>query len=172
MFSLKRLYVKIISQEGSPECIARGAALGLVVGFVIPVGLQTFPAIALAFVFKANKVLSWLFTCVTNPATIFAIYPVQCYIGSLLLMRPMSREAFGNSFGRLASAESIAEYWEAFTSLVADIILPFFAGGALFAAVSAPIGYFASLYLVRAYRRRKAEKIRKRLEKMSSAGKK
>ena len=44
-----RTYLKIIRTEGTPSSIARGVSIGLAVGLIIPVGLQTLPAIFLAF---------------------------------------------------------------------------------------------------------------------------
>ena len=135
-----KTYLKIIRTEGTPSSIARGVALGLAVGLIIPVGLQTAPAIFLAFVFKANKVLTWMCTCVTNPATAIVIYPVQCWIGSYLIFHPISFSTFTAEFNEVVHAESIAAAWQAFTELSGVILLSFFAGGLLFAIIAAPLG--------------------------------
>lgn len=157
--ALKLFYYKIVRQEGTPESVARGAALGLFIGFLIPIGLQTVVVIPLAFLFKANKVLSFLFTMLTNPATVFFIYPIQCYIGSVILGNPMSI----NTLQERLFAVNWESRWDAFLGLGNDIIVTFFVGGALFGILSAPIGYFACYGVVERYRYRRQERLRKRL---------
>lgn len=152
---LYRLYLKLVKAEGSPESIARGVAIGLAVGLILPVGAQTLPVLALAFLLKANKVLSWTFTCVSNPASVFILYPFQCWVGSYLVFKPLSRDVFASRFSALVNASSISETFHELGELGADILIPFFAGGVFFAVICAPLGYVVSLQLVRAYLRRK-----------------
>lgn len=161
----RRFYVKLIKSEGTPTSIARGVAIGLAVGLIIPVGLQTLPAIFLAFVFKANKVLTWTFTCVTNPATAIVIYPFKCWIGGFLLFSPMKMDHLAEEFHDLLHAETLIGGWNAFTSLGWDILLPFFAGGLFFALLAAPLGYILSFKAVAAYHARRE---RRRLRLMQS----
>ncbi len=168
-FSFRRLYFKILHSEGTPKSIARGVAIGLTCGLIIPIGLQTFPALFLAFLLKANKVLTWSFTCVTNPASVIVIYPFQCWIGSYLVFKPLSMESFNAKFQDLANAESLKEGFITFCSLGWDIILPFFAGGILFAVIAAPAGYIFSYKIVDAYQKRKAAKRKMRLQMQKAA---
>ena len=166
-----RFYVRLIRSEGTPSSIARGVALGLAVGLIIPVGLQTLPAIFLAFVFKANKVLTWTCTCVTNPATAIVIYPFQCWVGGFLMFSPMKMSHLAEKFHDLLHAETIAAGWQAFTSLGWGILLPFFAGGIFFALLAAPLGYILSFKAVTAYHaRRERRRLRLMQSKEKSAG--
>lgn len=166
MFSLKklswkRIYYKIVSQEGTPESIARAAAIGLATGFLIPVGFQTFVVFPLAFIFKANKVLSFFFTMVTNPYNAVIIYPLQCYLGSLIMFQPMKLSEIEMKLKTFLSEQT----FENLRSLSEELLIPFFVGGAALALVSAPIGYFASYGIVQRYRERKEKRLRKRLAK-------
>ena len=164
--SFYKLYLKIVKAEGTPECIARGVAVGLTVGLILPIGFQTLPALALAFLLKANKVLSWTFTCVSNPASVFILYPIQCWVGSYIVFRPLSLNSFSSRFSSLTEASSLSETFRALGELGADVMIPFFAGGVFFALVSAPIGYVVSRRLVLAYLRRKERLRQKRQQKM------
>lgn len=157
--SPKRLYFKIVHQEGTPESMARAAAIGLAVGFVLPVGLQTIVVIPLAFIFKANKMLSFLFTMITNPYTAFLIYPPQCYLGSLVMMKPLKLADIEARLKTLTHDQS----FDNMMSLGNDIIVPFFVGGAVLALLSAPIGYFACYGIVQRYRERREKHLLKRL---------
>ncbi len=165
----RKLYFKIISQEGTPESVGRGMAIGLFIGFILPVGLQTIPALALAFLFKANKALTWLFTCISNPASVFILYPIQCYTGSLLILNPMSFSALKEKFGAIANAEGFRAILDAFLELGADIMIAFFAGGLFYGILFAIAGYWTGSRLVRIYREKKARRRAARL-KVSQPG--
>ena len=163
--TLYKLYLKVVKAEGSPESIARGVAIGLTVGLVLPVGFQTIPVLVLAFLLKANKVLSWTFTCISNPASMFILYPFQCWVGSILVFKPLSLETFSSRFSVLAEASSWGEKFRALGELGVDVMVPFFAGGIFFALVCAPAGYLISHRLVLAYLRRKERLRLKRQQK-------
>ena len=155
---LVRFCIKVVRAEGTPESIGRAAAIGLATGFILPIGFQTLPALFLAFVFKANKVLCWTFTCVSNPASVFFLYPVQCWIGSMVLFRPLTFHTLAGKFKDLAEAGTVREGIRACGALGTDIMIAFFAGGVLFALIFAPAGYWLCLRLAQAYRDRKQAK--------------
>ncbi|MBO5201585.1 MAG: DUF2062 domain-containing protein [Lentisphaeria bacterium] len=161
-FSLRRLYFKVMQQEGTPESVGRGIAIGLFIGFILPIGTQTFPALFLAFLFKANKALTWLFTCVSNPASIFILYPIQCYTGSLLIMRPMSFADLNDKFGAIVQADGMKEVALAFWNLGSEIMITFFVGGLFYGTILAVAGYWTGSRLVRLYRKRKEKKRQER----------
>ncbi len=160
----RKLYFKIISQEGTPESVGRGMAIGLFIGFILPVGLQTIPALALAFLFKANKALTWLFTCISNPASVFILYPIQCYTGSLLVLNPMSLSSLKEKFGVIATADGFRAIADAFLALGADIMIAFFAGGLFYGTIFSIAGYWTGFRLVRLYREKKAKRRAARLK--------
>lgn len=157
-FSLRRLYFKVMQQEGTPESVGRGIAIGLFTGFVLPIGTQTLPALFLAFLFKANKALTWLFTCVSNPVSIFVLYPIQCYTGSWLIFRPMSFAELNNKFGAIANADGMKAAALAFWDLGSEIMITFFVGGLFYGTICAVAGYWIGARLVRLYRKRKEKK--------------
>ena len=150
--------LKVIQQEGSPTCIARGVALGLAAGLIIPIGFQTLIVVFLAFLLRANKVLSWTFTCITNPATVLLIYPIQCYVGSFILLNPIKISDLSNKFNHVVQAENAADMWRQFLAVGNDIMLSFFVGGLFFALLIAPPGYFISYRLASYYQKRKQAK--------------
>ena len=88
-FSFGYIYVKLVKQTGEPDYIARGVAIGFMIGMVIPFGLQIPIAIALAFLLKAAKIPAFACTWVTNHITVFFIYPAQCWVGSYLIGNPI-----------------------------------------------------------------------------------
>lgn len=164
-YSLGYIYVKLVKQTGTPEYIARGTAIGFMVGLVIPFGLQIAVAIPLAFIFKGSKILAFACTWVTNQATIFVIYPVQCWIGSYLIGNPLEFEKTGKILKTVVQEQTWASLW----ALGGQVVAAFFAGGFLFGLLLAVPGYFISLYLVRKHRANKELKHHTRREKLKSA---
>lgn len=159
--SYKYYYFKFIRQSGEPEYIARGVALGLFVGLLIPFGLQIAVVLPLAILLKAAKIPSVVFTWVTNHFTIWIIYPVQCYIGSWALASPFEYSEIRDTMINVVEKQSFSSLF----SLGWLVVASFFVGGLLFALVTSIPGYFMSLKAIKAYRRRKALKQQKNRNK-------
>ena len=81
----RRLREKMVRDPLPPEDIAAGWALGVFVGFAIPFGLQLVVSIPLALMMRVSKIGATLGTFVTNPVTIFFIYPAQTFVVNKLL---------------------------------------------------------------------------------------
>lgn len=166
--------VKLAKQSGTPEFVARGVFIGLFIGLVVPFGLQILVALPLAFVFKANKITAVGFTFITNQASIFFIYPFQCFVGSYVIAHPIS---YAHLSARLksflhflvSSKASIRKSYEELMLLGQEIVIPFFVGGVVLGILVGILGYFASLYLVRQVRGRKERRKQQRLNNKSKA---
>ena len=132
-----------------PEDIAAGWALGVFVGCAVPFGLQLVISIPLALMMRVSKIGATLGTFVTNPVTIFFIYPAQTFVVNRLL--------FGGSltYARLAATEWT---WAAVRRLGADVMASFFLGGFLLAIVMTPLAYFAVYRIVVRARARRARR--------------
>ena len=135
----RRLRAKMVRDPLSPEDIAAGWALGVFVGCAIPFGLQLIISIPLAMMMRVSKIGATLGTLITNPVTIFFIYPAQTFVVNKLL--------FGGSltYSRLAETEWT---WAAVRRLGAEVMASFFLGGFLLAIVMTPIAYFTVKRLV------------------------
>lgn len=141
---LRFLKGKMLRERLPPEDIAAGWALGMFVGCAIPFGMQLVISIPLAMMMRVSKIGATLGTFITNPVTIFFIYPAQTYIVNRLL------------FGGSLSYESLAATewsWDAVRRLGGDVMASFFLGGFLLAAVMTPLTYFFVKRLVVRYRR-------------------
>ena len=100
---------KMVRDPLPPEDVAAGWALGMFVGCSVPFGLQLVVSVPLAVVMRVSKVGATLGTFITNPVTIFFIYPAQTYVVNRLL--------FGGSlsYSRLSSnAISFSIVWSLF----------------------------------------------------------
>ena len=138
------LYASVVLEKKPPDFIARGWAVGMFVGCAVPFGFQLVISVPLAFCLKGSRIGATVGTFITNPFTIFFIYPVQCWVADRLFL------AGGLSYSKLAGTE-----WsfEAVAELGSETLRAFFLGGILFAVILTPITYFTVLHLVRGYRR-------------------
>ena len=130
----RRLREKMVHDPLPPEDIAAGWALGVFVGCAVPFGLQLIISIPLAMMMRVSKIGATLGTFITNPVSIFFIYPAQTFVVNRLL--------FGGSltYSKLAHTEWT---WAAVRRLGAEVMASFFLGGFLLAIVLTPIAYFA-----------------------------
>jgi len=140
---------KIVHEPLPPEDIAAGWALGMFIGCSVPFGLQLIISIPLAMMMRVSKLGATLATFITNPVTIFFIYPAQTFIVNKIL--------FGGSltFARLMDIEWT---WAAVRRLGVEAIVSFFLGGFLFAIVLTPLTYFFVKRLVVCHRERRQHK--------------
>lgn len=134
---------KMISDPLPPEAVAAGWALGMFVGCAVPFGLQLLVSVPLALMMRVSKIGATVGTLITNPVTIFFIYPAQTWVVNKVL--------FGGSlsFERLMHVEWT---WEKVRQLGAEAMASFFLGGLFLAIVLTPITYFAVKRLVVRYR--------------------
>lgn len=159
-------YMKAVRDQGTPEYIARGWALGMFVGFAIPFGLQLVVAVPLSFLIKGSKLGAVFGTFVTNHVTVFLIYPVQCWIGNKLICGSLSLDRIRQIMEEVIQNKN----YETLFQTGVEVVISFFAGGLLFAAISTPVTYYLVKRFVIKYRQlRETMKKRKQQKKQHEA---
>ncbi len=159
-------FIKLFRQESSPECIARGAALGLLAALLIPIGLHTITILLLAFIFRCNKITAFGVTfAFSNEFTIPIIYPVQCLMGSYILCDPLTLAEVKSVLSKLYNDVSV----EQLVNVGKVLGVPYLIGGFILSALAMPPGYMLALKYARKMQERHREKMRKRLESASVA---
>ena len=144
---LKSLREKMVRDPLPPESVAAGWALGVFVGFAIPFGLQLIVSVPLAIMMRVSKVGATLGTFVTNPATIFFLYPAQTWV------------VYNLVFGSREMGELPTEWTrQAVMALSGPVIISFFLGGLALAMVLSPVTYHVVKQIVIRQRRRKRGK--------------
>ena len=143
----KRLREKMVRDPLPPESVAAGWALGVFVGFAIPFGLQLIVSVPLAIMMRVSKVGATLGTFVTNPATIFFLYPAQTWV------------VYNLVFGSREMGELPTEWTrQTVMALSGPVIISFFLGGLALAMVLSPVTYHVVKRIVMRQRRRKRGK--------------
>lgn len=160
----KYWYWRVVRQSGTPESAAMGMAIGMFIGFIVPVGGQIILAVALAYLFKANKFLAILGTCNSNNFTIPVLYPLQCYVGGIVLGNPVSMHVIKGEITTFINNPS----WQVLLELGEHILVPFFIGGAIFGIAAGLLSYYITLGLVTQYRKRKYADWNRRLADLAT----
>ena len=136
------LRAKMVKDPLPPEDFAAGWALGMFIGCSIPFGLQLIVSVPLAIMMRVSKIGATVGTLITNPVTIFFIYPAQTWVMYNIL------------FGSREMGELPTEWTrESVMALSGPVIISFFLGGLALALVLSPITYFLVKRIVIKYRK-------------------
>lgn len=147
-------YLRILRQKSTPRELAFALALGVFIGALPIIPFQSIVVIALAFVFRVNKLAAWLATCYSNAFTMAPFYYFLFLVGNFFL--PFKGLQFDPS--QLEMAQLIQSGWQLFSVI--------FAGGLIFGIPATFLTYFLSHLLIRRCRERRAIRI---LQKKSSS---
>ena len=144
----RRLKRKMVREPLPPEDIAGGWALGMFVGCAVPFGLQLAVSVPLAMMMRVSKIGATLGTLITNPVTIFFIYPAQTWV------------VYNVLFGNREMGELPTEWTrQSVMAMSGPVIISFFLGGLLLALVLAPMTYFLVKRIVISHRRRRGIRV-------------
>ena len=161
----KAFFLKMMRSSDRPDYLARGVALGLFIGFLVPMGLQIAVVLPLAFLLKAAKLPAVAFTFVTNHLTVFFIYPVQCWIGSYLMFHPFRYDTLAEQLRGVIDAPSMKMFMEEIAKLGLRLGISFFLGGLLFGVLAGAAGYLVTYRMTVRFRQRRAERQKARAGK-------
>lgn len=146
---VRYFYDRFIRLHGSPEEVARGAAVGFFVAMTPTMGIQTLLAVPVAAFFRINKIAAAATVWLTNPVTAPFIYGFNYMVGAKLLGYPLKAVFFSNPS------------WETFWYSGRHVFLSLAVGGILTGIIAGLVGYFVTLVMVRAARE-KARRLRRK----------
>lgn len=149
---LKYYYLKVLRTPGTPDFVARGWALGVAVGCIVPVFCQLMVSVPLSFIFRCSKIGAVGGTFITTPPTAIFIYPIQIWVGNKIINGDLSAEAAVKLVEIFNGDHPFMDKWKAFADMGSDLVAAFFAGGVVWAAVMVPAVYFGVKKLVVSYR--------------------
>ncbi len=154
-----RLIVPVKRARERPELIARGVAIGLLLGFTPTVGLQMYLIfmiwLALRRVWNFNMVLAIAWSWVSNPATMLPMYYLFYLTGKVILLDFDGHSSFGmfteqldkvmaadNENALYALLDLVANLWDTFGLSIVVGCLPYSLGLSV-------IGYWVTYRIVR-----------------------
>jgi uncharacterized protein (DUF2062 family) len=142
---LKHRIREILSLDSHPGHIAAGFSVGVFISFTPPIpGLHTALAVAVAFLFRLNKVTCLAGSWVNSPLTIIPSLFASYKLGSLLLGR------------RSTEFHLPGLDWQSITTAMIDHAEPLLLGCSLIGFAAAVAAYFVCYGLVVFSRRKDA----------------
>ena len=162
-----RFLTWLLRLRGSPQAIARGAAIGMIVAFTPTPGFQILLALALATLFTANRPVAIVPTLLTNPVTTAPVYAFTYYVGSYLWPGPevaTVARALRDAAAQLASLDFLAlrAQLDVFLALGVDVFVAMWIGGLVVGSIAAAITYPITLRTVETLRARRSKRRKKR----------
>lgn len=142
-------YLRIMRQKSTPKQLAFSLALGVFIGAMPIIPLQSVVVIALAFLFRVPKFAAWLATCYSNAFTMAPFYYSLYLVGEFFLPIDATFDP-----GKLEMVQMIEAGWQFFTVILA--------GGLIVGIPATIFTYFASLFFIRRFRRRRALRMLKK----------
>jgi uncharacterized protein (TIGR03546 family) len=137
---LKQQFKKILSLDAHPGHISVGFAVGVFISFTPFFGLHTPLAIALAFIFRLNKLTCITGAWVNTPLTIVPVLVASYNLGRFLLGKPHKELIFK------------ALEWQQLQPYAKSILL----GSSIIGFMAAVASYFICYWLVTFFRRKDA----------------
>jgi uncharacterized protein len=135
---LKRQFKTILSLDAHPGHIAAGFAVGVFISFTPFFGLHTPLAIAMAFIFRLNKLTCLTGAWINTPLTVVPVLAASYKLGRVLQGKPLKEL-------NLANLD-----WHSIQPHAKSILL----GSSIIGFVAAVAGYFICYWLVTALRRK------------------
>ena len=153
LFRAVRLkYLQLLRIKDTPHRVALGLAIGIAAGCLPCMGVQSFLALPLAFLIRANKIASLIGVWWTNPITFIPIYYSEYVIGTLFSdYSVLNYSDFYHKTSQLRNLEDV-------TNLGLEILMPMTIGSLIAAAVIGPLSFFFFRNLLLKRRERKLRK--------------
>ncbi len=145
--SLKYYFEKILHLNLTPSKIAFSIAIGIFIGLVLPMGLQTFIAIPIALMLGCNMLLTVTATLISNPITIVPIYYLAIKIGQFITHISISWQTIRQTIDNPS--------FDGILNLSKNGLIVLFTGTFVLALTASLIVYFITLKLIVTHRKRR-----------------
>ena len=156
--SVQKTYERFLKIRGHPREIALGFALGLFVGMTPFMGLHTIAAVAVAALFKWNKISAAISVWITNAVTAPLIYGITYLVGARLMG---IEKAFN-----LKEINSLSAVFDLILK-TPEIVWAMIVGGVVIGLPLAIIGYYFAFSITSRYQEEIKAKIARSKEKLA-----
>jgi len=143
------LYRRVVKLQGSPHAIARGMALGVIFGNLMPPGLQLVTGIPVTVLLGGNVLAMIAGTFVSNPFTYVALYLFNCRVGEVVLNGLGAEIHLGTDLRAAVQSVRALRIHEFFAERLEPLLSCWVAGGLLMGlAESVPAYYLMHVIVV------------------------
>lgn len=145
--ALGYIWLRLKRRPGSPDYIAKGFAIGILISFTPFIGIHFVGAIVLAWLFRADIIASVLASMLINaPITFGVIFPLTYRVGKAILnLRPRLADVQIDSYNELMNQIWPITSMKHFIHVFSELFIPMTVGGLV---TGFPVA-MASYYLVR-----------------------
>jgi len=155
--SVRKAYERFLKIRGHPREISLGFALGLLVGMTPFMGLHTIVAVAVAALFKWNKISAAISVWITNAVTAPIIYSITYLVGARMMGL---KKAFA-----LKEINSLSAIHDLILK-TPEIVWAMMVGGMVIGLPLAVIGYYIAFSITSRYQEEIKAKIARSKEKL------
>jgi uncharacterized protein len=164
----RKLFVDPLVYSSCPPWYdARAVSLGLIIGFLIPVGGHLITLAILRVLFRFNYMIAFAFTFVSNPLNVVPLYYGYYCLGSLILGRSVAL-GYGVFEKLMNPVMDKSYFWEAFaafTELGHEILARWIVAAVMLALIFGTTGYIVTFKVQKDRCKRAAEKLGEKYEK-------
>ncbi|MBN2856936.1 MAG: DUF2062 domain-containing protein [Candidatus Delongbacteria bacterium] len=159
MRTVKYFVLLFVRKEDSPENIAHGLAMGIFVGFLPIIPLQTVFILLLCTIFKTNKLAGVIgSTALTNPFSAMPVFYAQHFLGRIFILHEFSYDKFKHLFFHFSISE-INEVGKEILIMIKMVSI----GGVILGVLFYPFAYyFTKNYIIKLRKKIKDRKLKKR----------
>jgi uncharacterized protein (DUF2062 family) len=134
----------LTKSRNNPHFDALGVSLGLIIGFLIPVGGQLACLGLIRLLFRFNVIVAAAFTLVSNPLNMIPLYYGYYLLGSLVIGKPdhtMELSSFEAIMTPIMNADYFWESLGAFLSLSHAFLVRWLIAAVILSVVFGVLGY-------------------------------
>ena len=138
----------LVLSKNPPWFDARGVSLGFVAGFIMPIGGQLLLIGILRMLLRFNTLLAISFSLISNPFTVIPLYRGYYGIGSLFIGNSINldKQQFDTIMDSIVNQTYAWNSIAAFSDLGLDILVRWFLGAVVLAAIFGTIGYIVTFF--------------------------
>ena len=156
--SVQKAYERFLKIRGHPREIALGFALGLFIGMTPFMGLHTIAAVAVAALFKWNKISAAISVWITNAVTAPIIYGITYLVGAWLM--GIERAFNLKEINSLSAVNDLI-------LKTPEIVWAMIVGGMVIGLPLAVVGYYVAFSITSRYQEEIKAKIARSKEKLA-----
>jgi uncharacterized protein len=157
----------LVYSKCPPWYDARAVSLGLITGFLIPIGGHLITLAVLRALCRFNYIVAFAFTFVSNPLDMVPLYYGYYHLGSLVLGRSVTLDygIFEKIMHPIVDKEYFWEIFPAFIELGHEILVRWIVAAVIFASFFGTLGYLITFKVQKERCKKAAEKLGQKYEK-------
>lgn len=149
--NFKRYFFKLINLKDKTYKLALAVALGIFIGFAIPIGFQTIVIIPLSILFRVNVLIAAFSTLISNPLTVIPMYWASLELGKLITKIDISWDVILYFINNPS--------WSTLLDIGTDGLITYFTGAIIQGILIGLLSYFLVYKVIESYRLKQRNKL-------------